>query len=177
MKRASQVDLPILAPDSFESLYNQYVGKVYQKCLSMTKDSEAARDFTQDIFIKVFHKLDSFENRSTFSTWLYSVSHNYCVDQIKVGKRLSIESLSDEVVTAVAEEDQSASSELRLQALEGVLSSLPADEVSFLRLMYEEGMSVKEIARQHHLSVSAVKMRLKRTRDKLYGLYVGHESR
>ena len=143
----------------------------------MTKDTEAARDFTQDIFIKVFHKLDSFENRSTLSTWLYSIAHNYCVDQIKVGKRLRVESLSDEVVTAVAEEDQSESAELRLQALEGVLSSLPAEEVIFLRLMYEEGMSVNEIAQQRHLSVSAVKMRLKRTRDKLYGLYVGQESR
>eukprot|EP01031_Cornospumella_fuschlensis_P015460 gene15460-18893_t len=55
----------------FETLYNRYVNKVYRRCLSMTKDSEKAEDFTQDIFLKVFSKLDAFQERSTFSTWLY----------------------------------------------------------------------------------------------------------
>lgn len=177
MKQALRADQPrlTLANDSFETLYNQYVGKVYKKCLSMTNDSEAAQDFTQDIFIKVFHKLGSFESRSTFSTWLYSVSHNYCLDQIRLGKRLSTESLSDNLVTAVVEPDQSNSVELRLRVLEGAMNNLPAEEVTMLRLKHEQGLSIKAIARQYDLTESAVKMRLKRTRDKLYDLYVRHE--
>ena len=166
-----KIPLSTLPPDSFETLYNQYVGKVYQKCLSMTKDAEAAQDFTQDIFIKVFHKIGSFENRSTFATWLYSVSHNYCLDQIKIGKRRSTESLTDGVLNTVAELDQSASVELRLQQLEGLMNGLPAEEINLLRLKYEQGLSIKEIARQYELTESGVKMRLKRTRDKLYKLY------
>ena len=163
------------ATDSFESLYNQYVGKVYQKCLSITKDSDTAQDFTQDIFIKVFDKLDSFQNRSTFSTWLYAVSHNYCLDQIRIGKRFNPESLSEDMVGSIAEQDSSVTVEFRLQALEGMMKNLPAEEVTFLRLKYEKGLSIKEIAQQYGLTESTVKMRLKRTRDKLQTLYSHQE--
>lgn len=168
-------DQPIFGTDTFETLYNSYVGKVYQKCLFMTKDNESAQDFTQDIFIKVFDKLDTFQNRSSFSTWLYSVSHNYCLDQIRIRKRLGTESISDEVVEKVIEQDQSASVEFQLQALEGVMNDLPAEEITLLRLKHEKGLSIKEIAERYQLSESAVKMRLKRTRDKLYNLYTSRE--
>lgn len=161
--------------DSFESLYNQYVGKVYQKCLSFTKDPDTAQDFTQDIFIKVFDKLDTFSNRSSFSTWLYSVSHNHCLDQIKISKRFSTEALSDSISASMAEQDPTPSVEYRLQALEGVMKNLPAQEVAFLRLKYEQGLSIREIAQQHAITESTVKMRLKRTRDKLNALYHNRE--
>lgn len=161
--------------DSFESLYNQYVGKVYQKCLSFTKDSDTAQDFTQDIFMKVFDRLDTFNNRSSFSTWLYSVSHNYCLDQIKISKRFSTETLSDSVSASVAEQDPTSSVEHRLQALEGVMKRLPAQELAFLRLRYEQGLSIREIAQQHAITESTVKMRLKRTRDKLHDLCQNHK--
>ncbi|WP_338871642.1 RNA polymerase sigma factor [Spirosoma sp. SC4-14] len=158
--------------DSFETLYKRYVDKVYQKCLSITKDSDAAQDYTQDIFIKVFNKLDSFQNRSSFSTWLYSISHHYCLDQLRLGKRLSTETISDETESSVSEPDTINSVENRLQALEVIMNSLPAEEVKLLRLKHEEGLSIREISQQYQLSESAVKMRLKRTRDKLQELYI-----
>lgn len=165
-----------LTADSFELLYRQYAGKVYQKCLSMTKDSDTAQDFTHDIFMKVFAKLSSFQNRSAFSTWLYSVSHNYCLDQLRIGKRFSTESFSEGTTSAVAEQDPSSGVECRLQALEEVMKRLPAPEVDLLRLKYEQGLSITEIAQHYGLNESAVKMRLKRTRDKLRTLYVSQEA-
>jgi RNA polymerase sigma factor (sigma-70 family) len=162
--------------DSFEMLYSRYVGKVYQKCLSITKDSESAQDYTQDIFIKVFNKLDTFQNRSTFSTWLYSVSHHYCLDQLRLNKRLSTETLSDEVINGVSEPDSPESVDNQLQMLEGVMSELSAEEVKLLRLKHEQGLSIKEISHQYNISESAVKMRLKRTRDRLQELYLRHYS-
>ena len=68
--------LPDQPDQCFDALYKRYVGKVYKRCLSMTKDSEQAQDFTQDIFLKVFSKLEAFQQRSTFSTWLYSIAYN-----------------------------------------------------------------------------------------------------
>lgn len=174
-KKASNAPPTTLSPDNFESLYKSYVGRVYQKCLAMTKDSETAQDFTQDIFIKVFEKLGSFQNRSTFSTWLYSVSHNYCVDQIRMSKRFNTETLSNNLATAVPEQDYSTSVEFRLQVLESLMKGLPAKEIAILKLKHEQGLSIKEIAEQYLLSESAVKMRLKRTREKLYDLYMSRE--
>ena len=150
---------------SFESLYNQYVDKVYRKCLSFTKDSDTAQDFTQEIFIKVFKGMKAFENRSSFSTWLYSISHNYCLDQVRIGKRMNTESLSDRVIDMPAEEGLSGSVESQLQALEGVMRLLNHEEEALLRLKYEHDVPIKKIAQRYYLTKSAVKMRLKRIRD------------
>lgn len=154
--------------NSFEAIYNRYVSKVYQKCLSMTKDPETSKDFTQDIFIKVFVKLDTFENRSSFSTWLYSVAHNHCLDQLRLRKRMQVELLSDSTVNIVAESDQSTANQWHI--MECMINDLPVQEATLLRLKYEQGLSIKAISEQFHLSESAIKMRLLRTRDKLQTL-------
>ncbi|GAB3889517.1 RNA polymerase sigma factor [Spirosoma agri] len=164
------------AADSFEALYSRYVGKVYQKCLSITKDSEVAQDYTQDIFIKVFSKLDTFQNQSAFSTWLYSISHNYCLDQIRISKRLTTESLSEEQSINLPEATTSGISEERMQELERVMNELPQEDIKLLRLKHEQGLSIQAISEQYNLSESAVKMRLKRSRDKLQRLYAHHFS-
>lgn len=66
-----------LPDEEFNRLYERYVQKVYQKCLTMTGDTEEARDHTQDIFLKVLSKFGDFQQRSKASTWLYSITHNY----------------------------------------------------------------------------------------------------
>ncbi|MCK8491744.1 MULTISPECIES: RNA polymerase sigma factor [Spirosoma] len=159
------------SPDSFEALYSRYVSKVYHKCLSITKDSEAAQDYTQDIFIKVFNKLDSFQNQSTFSTWLYSIAHNYCLDQLRISKRLTTEPLSDEQANGLPETSSAFVLEERIEELEGVLNQLPKEEVKLLRQKHEQGLSIRALSQQYGISESAVKMRLKRSREKLQKLY------
>jgi RNA polymerase sigma-70 factor (ECF subfamily) len=159
------------SPDSFEQLYNRYRRKVYQTCLSMTNDTMSAQDYTQDIFIRVLDKLGSFQNRSTFSTWLYSVSYRYCLDQLRTESRLKTEPLtdvlSDEVLIDQFDGTQTDWNEWQYQVRESVLQMLPTDELVLLRLKYEEGLSVRAIGQQYNLSECAVKMRLKRSRDKL----------
>jgi RNA polymerase sigma factor (sigma-70 family) len=154
--------------DSFEAIYNHYVGKVYQKCLSMTQDPETSKDFTQDIFIKVFFKLKTFENRSSFSTWLYSIAHNHCLDQLRLRKRMRVELLSDSAINIEDESDQATTSQWHI--MECLMNDLPAQEANLLRLKYEQGLSIKAISEQFHLSESAIKMRLLRTRDKLHAM-------
>jgi len=164
-----------VSPNTFESLYKQYVKKVFQKCLSMTKDSAAAQDYTQEIFLKAFTKLDSFKSRSTFSTWLFSITHNYCLDQIRINNRYAMEDLSETVVSELKETDYQQSAEYRLQQLEGLLAQLSIDEVTLLRLKHEQNMSVKQLSEHYHLTESAVKMRLKRSRDKLLAIYAAQQ--
>ena len=153
--------------DCFEALYSRYVNKVYRRCLSMTKDSDQAQDFTQDIFLRAFSRLDRFEQRSTFSTWLYSISYNYCVDQLQNAKRRPTVSLLDNHDYGLTDSDDAARYESRMQHLAQVMKSLPPDEVQLLRMKYEDGLDIETIGRQLNLSNSAIKMRLKRSRDKI----------
>ncbi|GAB3038506.1 hypothetical protein GCM10027185_46400 [Spirosoma pulveris] len=136
----------------------------------MINDDETAKDFTQDIFLKVFTKLHTFQNRASFATWIYAIAHNYCLDQIRLRKRYSKESLSDDLMGELPENDQHEPGVIQMQILEVLLKELPAQEVTMLRLKHEQGLSVKAISEQYQLSESAVKMRLKRTRDKLQSL-------
>ncbi|QMW03695.1 RNA polymerase sigma factor [Spirosoma foliorum] len=154
----------------FETLYNRYVGKVYQRCLSMTKDSEKAEDFTHDIFLKVFDKLDGFQQRSSFSTWLYSIAYNYCADQLRIAKRLTTTGLNDDV-DCIDESHEALLHEETLQMVKQAMGTLSVEERSLLRLKYEDGMSIDEIAELYGLKSSAVKMRLKRSREKVQRLY------
>ena len=159
--------LPAQPAQCFETLYNRYVSKVYGRCLSMTKDSEKAQDFTHDIFIKVFGKLDAFQERSSFSTWLYSISYNYCADQLRLAKRLTMSPLetSDKLDFADSQDDQLQ--EDAHQVVQQVLATLSVNERDLLTLKYEDGLSIEEIAQIYCIKPSAVKMRLKRSRDKV----------
>jgi len=154
----------------FDELYNRYVTKVYHRCLAFTKDSEQAHDFTHDIFLKVFDKLSSFQGKSSFSTWLYSVTYNYCADQHQRGKRLSMQAFEGDQHDWV-DDDEPAVVEESIQLLKAVVHSLPPAERALLRLKYEEELSIEAIAQQLGVKPSAVKMRLKRTRDKIYSRY------
>ena len=151
--------------DCFEELYSRYVQKVYHRCYSMTKDSAKAQDFTHDIFIKMFAHLDRFQERSSFSTWLYSISHNYCLDQIKRSKRLTTTSLEEgfDYISS----DESDEKEQTLQQLTRVVDSLSEQEAQILRLKYYDDMDVRQIAQKLKINESAVKMRLKRSRDRV----------
>lgn len=156
---------------TFDTLYKKYVRKVYKKCLSMTKDFDAAQDYTQDIFLKAFTKLHSFQNQSSFSTWLYAITHNYCLDQLQLKKRLPLERLPDEVLALAIDENEPRLLEAKLLFLEEVTKELSQPEVQLLRLKYEQNLTIKQLSEQYQLSESAVKMRLKRVRDKIAGLY------
>ncbi|QJD80016.1 RNA polymerase sigma factor [Spirosoma rhododendri] len=160
------------APDCFEMLYNRYVGKVYNKCLSITRDADVAEDFTQDIFIKVLGSIDTFQHRSRFSTWLYAISHHYCLDQLRIGKRMVREDVSEEELAQLPDADRQDMLEERLSDLARLAEEIPQSEIHLLQLKYEHNLSIKEIAQQCGLSESAVKMRLKRTRDRLYDRYM-----
>ncbi|MDD4834961.1 MAG: sigma-70 family RNA polymerase sigma factor [Lutispora sp.] len=64
----------------FSELINRYQNKVYSTAYSYTRDYEEAKDLTQEIFIKIYNNLNSFQNKSQFSTYLYRVAVNRCID-------------------------------------------------------------------------------------------------
>ncbi|WP_460956391.1 RNA polymerase sigma factor [Spirosoma litoris] len=159
--------LPDQPDQCFETLYNRYVNKVYRRCLSMTKDAEKAEDFTHDIFLKVFAKLDAFQERSSFSTWLYSIAYNYCSDQLRIAKRFNYTSIEEGLSQSAPDFEATQLHEETLEVVRQAMATLSTKEQTLLRLKYEDNMSVDEIAQLYNLKSSAVKMRLKRSREKI----------
>ncbi|WP_394355994.1 RNA polymerase sigma factor [Spirosoma profusum] len=133
----------------------------------MTNDSSQAEDFTQDIFLKVFHKLEGFQQRSSFSTWLYSIAYNYCSDQLRQAKKVRFDSIEDDYEYDESETEASLLHDDTIQLVRLAMSKLSDDERNMLQLKYEDGLSVDEISDIYNLKPSAIKMRLKRSRDKI----------
>lgn len=159
--------------DRFGLLYDRYSAKVFQKCLGMTRDRDLAKDLTHDIFLKAFVNLPKFDHRSRFGTWLYSITYNYCLDQLRKAQRKRSEDL-DEDLEASAEGAEASEAELlgmRAEHLEVVLGRIGADERALLLMKYQDDLSVKEIMEMMGLGESAVKMRIMRARERALAKY------
>ncbi|QJD78608.1 RNA polymerase sigma factor [Spirosoma rhododendri] len=157
----------------FERLYERYCDKVYRKCLSFTKDPVKAEDLTHDIFLKLIVKLGGFKEQSKFSTWLYSITYNYCTDHVRSPTRRNEVYMDEgwERVEAV-DDDMAEIAEMEAQRLKYALEQMPPDERTLLLMKYQDDVSIREIADVNGLTESAVKMRLKRSRDRLRKYYL-----
>lgn len=158
----------------FERLYERYCDKVYRKCLSFTKDPARAEDLTHDIFLKLVVKLSSFREQAKFSTWLYSITYNYCTDQLRSQNLRREVSMEDnwERLDVETGDDLAEMAEMEAQQLQRALLQLAPDEQTMLLMKYQDDISIREIAAINGLTESAVKMRLKRSRDKLRKSYL-----
>ena len=155
----------------FEQLYDRYANKVYRKCLSFVKDDAKAEDFTHDIFLKLVLNICSYKETAKFSTWLYSITYNYCVDQTRSSKKYAEVGL-DENFDLPDDDDDSEIAELEAQQLNKAMKEILPEEKSILMMKYQDDMSIKEISDSLNISESAVKMRLLRSKGKLRKIYL-----
>lgn len=157
----------------FEELYERYSEKVYRKCLSFVKDKAKAEDFTHDIFLKVITKIGTFKENARFSTWLYSITYNYCMDMLRKQKQLK-EDLLDEPMEFEEEAVDHELLSMKKEGLQKSLDEISPDEKAMLLMKYQDDFSIKEIAQTFKISESATKMRLLRTKEKMKKLYLEH---
>ncbi len=158
----------------FEILYNRFSERVYNKCLGFARDSDEAQDLAQDVFLKLFVKLSSFKGNSKFSTWLYAFTYNHCVNYVnrntakKIEKKaVSTDYLEDEVDDI---EDESMLA-FKAKKLKEALDGISPDDKMIVLLKYQDSLSIKEITDVLGIGESAVKMRLKRAKEKLVTVY------
>lgn len=159
----------------FAVLYDRYAGLVYNKCYGFSKSKEEAQDLTHDVFVRLFIKLRSFKGKSKFSTWLYSFTYNFCVNYVQrntAKKNEKVTVVTDVIKDKEVEEiDDASLFELKSDKLAKALEIIdPADKMILL-MKYQDDMSIKDIQLVLDLGSSAVKMRLKRAKEKVVKAY------
>tara|TARA_E500000318_G_scaffold12215_1_gene11182 strand:- start:1295 stop:1924 length:630 start_codon:yes stop_codon:yes gene_type:complete len=162
-------------PMLFGKLYDRYAKMVYNKCYGFAKSEDEAEDLTQDVFLQLFIKLRTFKGKSKFSTWLYSFTYNFCVNYVNRNKQLKIRDKSVQVENSehkLTEEvlDESLY-EMKADKLKKALEHISPEEKSILLLKYQDGASIKELVGLMDIGESAVKMRLKRAKERLLEIY------
>lgn len=156
----------------FDLLYNKYSNKVYAKCISLLKNEVDARDAVQEIFIKIVLTLSRFSGRSKLSTWIYAISYNYCIDQVRKQKKNKL--VLDEKIEnrdVIDDVDDAVIKETNVKRLKEVLDELNIMDKSILLMKYQDGMSIQDISESFNKSESAVKMQIKRAKEKYIKKY------
>ncbi len=154
----------------FDVLYNRYSGKIFGKCLALLKDEALAQDATQEIFTRIFLNLSKFGEKAKFSTWVYSITYNFCIDFLRRKKKMQHLFEEDKEVERMGDIADEAPDEELLEMevgqLRTVLDFLPADDKAVLLMKYQDDMSIKDISELIDKTESAVKMKLKRAKEK-----------
>jgi len=83
VKKALQGD-----SEAFEEIVKEYFDFVYKICIGFMCDEQDALDMTQEVFLRVYNSLDKFQNKSKFTTWLYRISANTCLNHLKKLNRI-----------------------------------------------------------------------------------------
>ena len=160
----------------FAILYDRYAKIVYNKCYGFANSQAEAEDLTQDVFLMLFVKLGSFKGQSKFSTWLYSFTYNFCVNYVQRDKHKKNENktvVTDQVKDEEVfdEIDDAALFELKADKLAKAMSIIEPNDKMILMMKYQDDLSIKEISEGLEIGESAVKMRLKRAKEKVVKVY------
>jgi len=138
----------------------------------MTQSEEDAHDLSQEIWIKIIAKLPTFQFRSHPTTWLYSITHNYCIDFLR--KRSQevkfINGYSRFTDEDFRNKEKNAELDIKLmyEKMEGQLEQFRQhDKLKILWMKYCEGQTINQLSKYMNISESAVKMRIQRAKKSL----------
>ncbi|RMG43436.1 MAG: sigma-70 family RNA polymerase sigma factor [Candidatus Dadabacteria bacterium] len=177
--------------EAFEEIVKRYESKVFNMAMRFCRNQEDAEEVLQDVFSTIYRKIDGFQGKSAFSSWLYRIVVNASFMKLRKRKQkqtVSIEDLSPAVRNAYIERDNhidsrsdaiTLSRELR-ETLQNAISRLPAEYRTVFVLRDIDGLSNQEVSEILELSIPAVKSRLHRSRlmlrkklQRYYNEYMG----
>jgi RNA polymerase sigma-70 factor (ECF subfamily) len=156
---------------AFSFLVEKYQRMIYTLALKLMKKPEEAEELAQDTFVKAYQKIDSYEGKSKFSTWLYTIAYNSCISELRK-RRIEFKSLDDRQVTAEDEQKMNdyyreTKKEDQEKYLNMALEKLPEDDQVLVTLYYYENQSMDEISSITGLTVSNIKVKIHRARKRM----------
>lgn len=153
--------------NAFSNIVERYETKVRGYCYLMLRDKTSAEDAAQEIFLKAYRALSKFNHKSTFSTWLYSISSNHCIDTLRKEKVKRLLSFNFSLVSPLSVLPDSVSSSIEgKEMLLKVLHGLSPEYRSLLIMSEAEDLTLKEMAEAFHTSIDSIKSKLKRAKKR-----------
>lgn len=171
---------------AFATLMSRYWDSIYYMLLKMAGNASDAEDLTIEAFGKAFRNLDSFTPDFAFSTWLFRIATNNCIDFIRI-KRISptpydqiqddLESMTVNIQSDLPDPEEELISNQKLAVLRDVVNQLKPNYKRLIQLRYYEEHSYEEISAELDLPLGTVKAQLYRAKSLLYDIYKKLESR
>lgn len=153
---------------AFGNIINRYKNPLYATILRMTRNNQDAQDLVQEAFIKIYHQLEKYDKKGSFSSWMYRVAINHCMDefrkkryqmkQTELGADLAVNERHPEVIYLKKENSRQ---------LERLIETLPEDERLIILLRYVNELSYDEISELVDTPMSTVRNKLHRAKKKM----------
>lgn len=164
--------------NAYAILVNRYQDFIYTIVLRMVKVREEAEEVAQDTFIKAFESLEHFRGDSKFSSWLYSIAYRKALDRIRKNKRQKTSELLEEItegdIGILDNGLERLEQKERKELIQKSIMQLAETDAAIVTLYYFEEQSVKEISEITKLSEDNIKIKLYRSRKKLFTLLQGY---
>lgn len=149
----------------FEVIYTENYGKVFRICQGYTNGNQVlSKDLTQETFIKVWNNLSSFRNESSLSTWIYRITVNTCLIELRKKKPVPIKQHLSHLELVI--DENSKEKELQLNQLYRCINKLKIENKSII-LLELEGLPQKEIADIMGLKHETIRVRIHRIKNEL----------
>ncbi|XEC94581.1 RNA polymerase sigma factor SigW [Paenibacillus tarimensis] len=160
---------------AFVELVGLYQDKLYHMAYRMLSNRQEAEDVVQDTFLRVYNNLDRYDDTMKFSTWIYRIATNLCIDRLRKRKpsySLDAESADHEGLdgySMLPSDDRTPESELLLtetqRMIHQAIDTLPAKYKTVMILKYLQDLSLQEIGDVLGMPVTTVKTRVHRGRE------------
>jgi RNA polymerase sigma-70 factor, ECF subfamily len=155
---------------AWEALVRTYQSSVYAVTRHYLGDPEEARDVAQDVFIRVYHRLDSFSGRDTFKAWLMQMARNASIDRlrrVKARPPASDVPADDAMLVGDDDPERNAETEARERLLRRAVARMGEKNREVLLLKEIHGLKIEEVAELLKLPIGTVKSRSNRARLEL----------
>jgi RNA polymerase sigma-70 factor (ECF subfamily) len=152
---------------AYALLVDRYKDKVFSLVLGIVRSRELAEEVAQDVFVKAFRSLSSFREEASFSTWLYRIAYNSSVSETRKRKINHVALEEDYHQAYGLSQDDHEEEEERHRHLGEAISSLNPEEQLLVQLYYREEKSVEDVSLCLNNTISNVKVKLFRLRNKL----------
>lgn len=162
---------------AYQAILERYQRGIYNLIYQMVKNREETEDLVQETFIKAFRALESYNDQYAFTTWLYKIAYNNCIDSIRK-RKLKTSPLDKPIRTKEGEvqqqiRDDSTSPEHhylyteKKKILDECTQKLPESYRDVIVLRHQEDRSYEEIAEIIDVPLGTVKARIFRAREML----------
>ena len=153
----------------FSYIVDRYRNVVFSIALKVLKNREDAEEMAQESFIKAYKSLHTFKGNAKFSTWLYRITYNTCISELRKRKMYFTSTEEVQISDEAQEMDlEGIPEENRAKVIKEAMSRLPEDEYMLVLLFYFEDKSIEEISKITGHTESNAKVKLFRARKKLY---------
>lgn len=154
--------------ESFERLIESYQKRAYNIALRIMCNEEDAKDMAQEAFIRIYKSIKDFKEQSSFSTWLYRIVTNVCLDEMRRKKKIKTETIDTNYDEASCDkgtpENVYEINEKRQQIMKAI-NELNEDYKTVIILRDIQGFSYEEISNILDCSIGTVKSRINRGRN------------